>query len=68
MLAGVRPGLDTSEAKIVIIAVLTMIDNAARASPAPQRGAVAGLIRGAATAVRRGRRPPPLKSRFMTDR
>ncbi|WP_406323335.1 hypothetical protein [Streptomyces sp. NBC_01637] len=51
VLADVRPGLDTSEAKIVIIAVLTVIDNAARTRRLGRRTDLADRPAGIGTAM-----------------
>ncbi len=51
VLEGVRPGLDTSEAKIVIIAVLTVIDNATRAGRLGRRNDLAERLAEIGTAM-----------------
>lgn len=51
VLEGVRPGLDTSEAKIVIIAVLTVIDNATRAGRLGRRNDLADRLAEIGTAM-----------------
>ncbi|MFE5022653.1 TetR/AcrR family transcriptional regulator [Streptomyces sp. NPDC056656] len=58
LLDEVRPGLDTAEARIVVTAVLTVIDNAARTGSTGDRTDLADRLAELGTALLLGENPP----------
>ena len=59
LLTDVRPGLDTAEAKIVVLAVLTVIDNAARTGSLGRRPDLTDRLTEIGTALLRAAEAPP---------